>query len=65
VKAEGSGTVAAEEEVPASPSGAVSDTSALPDQAPPPPMMVFGPMLALAALEYLFFGDLLRAALEG
>ncbi len=30
-----------------------------------PPMMVFGPMLALAALEYLFFGDLLRATLAG
>jgi leader peptidase (prepilin peptidase) / N-methyltransferase len=29
-----------------------------------PPMMVFGPMLALASLEYLFFGDLLRATLS-
>jgi hypothetical protein len=35
------------------------------EQPPLPPMMVFGPMLALAALEYLFFGDLLRAALDG
>jgi hypothetical protein len=29
-----------------------------------PAMMVFGPMLALASLEYLFFGDLLRATLS-
>jgi leader peptidase (prepilin peptidase)/N-methyltransferase len=28
------------------------------------PMMVFGPMLALASLEYLFFGDLLRSTLS-
>jgi leader peptidase (prepilin peptidase)/N-methyltransferase len=42
-----------------------SGPSAPERSAPPPPaMMVFGPMLALASLEYLFFGDLLRATLE-
>jgi leader peptidase (prepilin peptidase)/N-methyltransferase len=34
-----------------------------PEEPPSAPMMVFGPMLALGALEFLFFGDLLRATL--
>jgi len=37
------------------PSPAESDLAA--DEPPSAPMMVFGPMLALSALEFLFFGD--------
>jgi leader peptidase (prepilin peptidase)/N-methyltransferase len=39
--------------------------AASPEPPTGPPMMVFGPMLALAALEYLFVGDELLAWLAG
>jgi leader peptidase (prepilin peptidase)/N-methyltransferase len=53
------------EGVPASVGEALSGAETAPLSAPAAaPMMVFGPMLALASLEYLFFGDLLRATLQ-
>lgn len=44
------------------PAGAAREAAARPNEADPQgdegsPMMVFGPMLALSALEFLFFGD--------
>jgi leader peptidase (prepilin peptidase)/N-methyltransferase len=52
-------TPSAEDESPRSSEGNdVSGQQESEQDAPGPPMMVFGPMLALAALEYFFFGEI-------
>ncbi len=48
-----------DEELEEAPTASPHEDSASSEPAPPPgpPMMVFGPMLAVSALEYLFFGE--------